>query len=231
MKTARIIASIVAASVAIGITGGPPDDTTSDEPVLLALGFSNAHVEFRGYQQRVGTRINASVYRHGRVLLVNGAFGGMSTDRWTVPDAFDKARQRLPGGDESSVRFVWFKILARGDRTYRPDTTAFVEALAEDCGRAIRIMRGRYPNLQAVFVSGRTYAGWAVDYSTEPYARLTWKAAEVCIADNPVADRGPRLWDPAWPRSYFHPDDGRHLSAAGRQAAAVILDDFFAGVL
>jgi len=231
MKVTRIMAWIVAASVAVWITGGPYDATASGEPVLLALGFSNAHVEFMAYQQLVGTRVSRDVYRYENHLLVNGAFGGMSTDLWTVPSAFDKARQRIPGGDESSVRFVWFKILAQGDRTVQPDTTAFVQDLAGDCSSAIQIMRSRYPNLQAVFVSGRTYGGWADGYSTEPYARLTWEAADACVAGSPVAARGPYLWDPTWPRSYFHPTDGRHLSAAGAAAAAVILDDFFASVL
>ena len=237
----RILASIlVAATLGACAAGGPYDveaeatalGVASGEPVLLALGFSNAHQEFEAYQKRVGTKVNRGIFQYRGYLLVNGAFGGMTTESWVAPAAFEKARRRIPGKSESSVRYVWFKIVHLGDTLlYRPDTTAFVQALAEDCGTAIRIMQDRYPALQKVFVSGRSYGGYAVDISTEPYARLSWKAVDLCVAGNAVAAPGPQLWDPSWPRSYFHPQDGRHLSGAGRAVAAAILDDFFQGVL
>ena len=237
----RTFASIVVAAVVGGCAATGPYDVApegagltaaSGEPVLLALGFSNAHQEFEAYQHLVGTRVKRVVFRYRGYLLVNAAFGGMMTDSWVDPAAFDKARRKIPGKDESSVRYVWFKIVHLGDTLlYRPDTTAFVEGLAEDCRKAIRIMQDRYPGLQTVFVSGRTYGGWAIDISTEPYARLTWDAVDLCVADNPVATPGPYLWDPTWPRSYFDPNDGRHLSGTGRAVAAAILDEFFQGVL
>jgi hypothetical protein len=209
--------------------GDPP--AGSGQPVLLALGFSNASQEFAAYQERVGTRVDRDVYRYGDYLLVNGAFGNMTTDQWTVPAAFDKARQRIPGGDETLVRFVWFKIVHRADNRRPPGASTYVEGLAEDCRQAVSIMRDRYPGLQTVFVSGRTYGGWAGGGAAEPYAQLTWDAVDLCVAADPVAARGPFLWDPTWPRSYFQPRDGLHPSAAGAAAVAAILDEFFRDVL
>lgn len=178
----------------------------TDEPVL-AVGFSNAAREADTYIAMGGD-------------MVNGAFSGCTTDEWAGGRGRCWRQLRALGADP---RVIWFKISHK--------RAGSIEALADDCLTAIELLQQEFPRLERVYVSGRTYAGWAepgVDLSPEPYARRTWDAVDLCVDRSPIGEQGPWLWYDDWPRSYFA-RDGIHPSEEGAAAVARILADFFGG--
>lgn len=239
----------LARSAAAGIaprdaTGSPASD---GRVVLLSLGMSNATQEFSAFVQLA--RADRSL--HPRLAIVDGAQGGQTAavirdpaaNFWTVVDQ----RLRAAGVSAAQVQAIWLK-----EANARP-TAAFpthAEALTDDLTAVVGVARQRFANLRLIYLSSRTYAGYAsTNLNPEPYAyeggfSMRWLIERQIAGTGglnadpargpvtaPVLLWGPYLWaDGLTPRSdgflwrcEDFVDDGTHPSASGRQKVADLL--------
>jgi hypothetical protein len=132
--------------------------------VLLGVGFSNTVQAFDGFMQvaRDDKAINP------RLVLVNGAVGGMSANMIQNPD--DNARgtkywktvdERLQkaGVTRAQVQVVWVK--ETNPAPHRGGFPKYIQALQSELARIAQVLHQRFPNLKLVYLSSRTYGGWA----------------------------------------------------------------------
>jgi len=131
--------------------------------VLLGIGFSNTVQAFDGFMSvaKGDPKINP------RVVLVNGAVGGMSAEMvqqaetgrgaqyWSTVDE----RLKAAGVGRNQVQVVWIK-----ETNPAPHPGAFpgyVRDLEAQLGKIVRIVAARFPNVKLAYLSSRTYGGWA----------------------------------------------------------------------
>jgi hypothetical protein len=131
--------------------------------VLLGVGFSNTVQAFAGFQQVA--RGDRDMSPH--VVLVNGAVGGMSANMIQDPDAgrgkkywaaVDE-RLKAAGVTRAQVQVVWLK-----ETNPAPHVGGFpkyVRALEGELARIVQVVHARFPNVKLVYLSSRTYGGWA----------------------------------------------------------------------
>ena len=153
--------------------------------VLLSVGMSNATQEwctteppapcnawsFTGMAGALGNT-------RGELAIVNGAKPSQVAIEWDQPSDANYARVRddvlAPRGlTERQVQIVWLKTANREpSRSLAPDSTdSDAHRLVSSIGHILRSLAVRYPNLQMVFISSRTYAGYAsTALNPEPYA-------------------------------------------------------------
>lgn len=197
----------------------------SGKVVLLSVGMSNTSQEFcnppaenplicRGEQPFMPRAERDSEVNHHSLVIVNGARGGHAVDAWDHPSdsIYDRVRDDvlLPQGlSEAQVQVIWLKQANRGSsaRPSLPSGDADAYVLVEALGRTIRTLKVRYPNLQHVFLSSRTYGGYAANPRTnspEPYAYETgfavkWlieaqiRQVEAGVVDPRAGDLGPAV--------------------------------------
>ncbi|MFY9389474.1 MAG: hypothetical protein WAQ49_03045 [Limnochordia bacterium] len=240
--------------------------------VLMGIGMSNTRIIFDMFKQMA----EADPGKADRVILVNAAAGGQDARAWADPTA-DYGRQlNLPGKGEkgsawdyadamlaaegvtpAQVQAVWiYQALMNPGKRYG-DFPGHAMLLKECIGVIVREAKRRYPNLQIVFLSSRTYAGYAArDLNPEPYAYESAFAVRWLIQEQidgsprynydpaagpvaaPVMVWGPYLWADGvrprlsdgltWQREDFAPaPDGTHPSAMGARKAGQLLLDFF----
>lgn len=230
-------------------TLGQPDPAGAI--VLLSIGMSNATQEFGAFQAMADT----FALRNPRVVVVDGAQGGQTASIIRNPDAQFWSvieRQRLParGVRPAQVQAVWLKEANAGLTQAFP---VHAEMLRDDLAAVVRVLRAKYPNLMQVFLSSRTYGGYATTtLNPEPYAyesgfAVQWLVRAQIDGDpalnyddtNPQAPWlawGPYLWaSGATPRTdnglvWLPTDvaaDGTHPSTSGRQKVGRLLLDFF----
>jgi hypothetical protein len=168
--------------------------SASGRIVLLSVGMSNTSQEFcnpppddpllcRGDEPFMPRARRDAEVDHHSLVIVNGARGSHPVDAWDQPadSVYGWVRDDVlapQGLSESQVQVIWLKQANRGSTT-RPslpseDADAYV--LMEALGSTVRTLRIRYPNLQQVFLSSRTYGGYAANPRTnspEPYAYET----------------------------------------------------------
>ncbi|PYQ10459.1 MAG: hypothetical protein DMH00_11210, partial [Acidobacteria bacterium] len=129
------------------------------------------------------------------------------------------------------------------------------QILRDELRSIVQIIKSRYPNTRSVYLSSRTYAGYATStLNPEPYAYQSGFAVKWLIEEQlsgsaalnfdpgkgpvmaPWLSWGPYLWaDGLIPRSDgltwacddFQPTDGTHPSTSGRNKVAGLLLDFF----
>jgi hypothetical protein len=197
---------------------------------------------------------------HTTLRIVNGAAGGQVASLWDDPADANYARVRdqglIPLGlAEPQVQVVWLKLANIGPQTSLPAANADAYALLADAGEVLWALRQRYPNLQLVFASSRTYGGFATGtLNPEPYAfesgfvvQWTIQAQMTQSAGGQVSGSrtgdvrydvvpwfgwGPYLWaggatDPlaGWTRADFA-GDGVHPSSSGVQKVGRMLLEF-----
>lgn len=154
--------------------------------VLLSIGMSNVTQEFCAGQ---GTVCNAWSFsgkasadpavNHSTLVLANGARGGQTADLWDSPDEPNYMRVRdqvlAPAGlSEAQVQVVWMGPVLREPTVALPDPNADAYVLQATLGSVVRALEVRYPNLRQIYVSSRTYAGYAsTKLNPEPYAYET----------------------------------------------------------
>lgn len=152
--------------------------------VLLSIGMSNTSQEFCGADITVnclsetfmGQAVADPTVNKSTLVIVNGAQGGRDAQNWISPSAqtFNEVRdQRLSrlGVTERQVQVVWLKQADAGPTRLLPDSDADAYALETRLGSIVRALKVRYPNLQQVFITSRTYAGYATStLNPEPYA-------------------------------------------------------------
>lgn len=208
--------------------------------VLLSVGMSNTAAAFEAFEQLA----ERSPLENPRLVIVNGARGGWDATRMNDPNAEYWAEvDRLlaaEGVAPSQVQAAWVKqAIARESRPFPKDA----RVLQAHLSGIVRIMRDRYPNLRLVYLSSRTYAGYATSsLNPEPYAYESGFAVKWTIQDRiegkltgPWLGWGPYLWTDGtkgrsdgftWTCADVS-DDGTHPSQRGREKAGALLNSFF----
>jgi hypothetical protein len=197
------------------------------------------------------------------LVIVNGARGGEALESWDSADdeQYDRlANEVLPayGLTEAQVQVIWLKAALRDEATRPslPSSNADAYELEATIGRMMRALNTRYPNLKQVFLTSRSFGGFArVDsHSPEPWAYETGFAtkwaieAQISERATGIIDReagdltgvpfmawGPYIWSFGthtrndglmWTRDLFS-NDGMHPGEAGQAIVTEYLMNFF----
>jgi hypothetical protein len=239
----------------LDVNGNP---ASNGRIVFLSIGMSNGTQEFCGGAGYVTcqswsflARANADpAVDHTTLAIVNGARGGQVASVWATSASaeYDRIRDQglAPNGlSERQVQVVWTKLANSTPRSALPNADADARLLERSIGDVVSALKARYPNLQLVFMSSRTYAGFAsTSLNPEPYAYETGFAHKWAIESQITSGDysgawigwGPYLWagEQSNPRSdglfYVRSDfqnDGTHPSQAGQSKIADLMLQFF----
>jgi len=248
-----------AAGVALAKTVRPLDragePSSSGRIVLLSIGMSNTTQEFTAFIRLVGEDRS----KNPAVTLVDGAQGGMTAAMVAKPQ-LDQARAYWPTVDQrikdagcsgEQVQAAWIKEADAGPNQGFP---TYARTLQGELQTIVQFMQRRYPNLKLVYLSSRTYAGYATTrLNPEPYAYESGFSVKWLIEDQLKGNRdlnfdsgkgevkapwlswGPYLWANGTQKradgfSYQESDfgnDGTHPSASGQRKVATLLLQFF----
>ena len=217
---------------------------------FVAVGMSNTSMEFETFQEQADDipRLNPAV------VFVDGAQHGKATqfiadpedEYWTVLDE----RLAKAGLSDEQVQVVWLKnARARSNLPFPLDALL----LKADLREIVELLYERFPNLKIVYLSSRTYGGYAtIDLNPEPYAYQSAFAVKWLIEDQlrgdiglnydpdegtvyaPWLSWGPYLWADGlakegegfvWEQSDFA-FDGTHTSPSGQAKVAGLLYHF-----
>jgi len=166
-----------------------PLDVNGDESpfgkyVLISIGMGNTTQEW--CSQNSGppcaawtfmgrAAMDPSVNRYS-LVIVNGAAEGQEAPGWTSPtsanyDRIKVARLAPLGLSENQVQAAWVKLSDAHPTASLPTDSADAYIFLANLGQVLRALRIRYPYLRIVFLSSRTYGGYATtDLNPEPYA-------------------------------------------------------------
>jgi len=166
-----------------------PLDVNGDESpfgkyVLISIGMSNATQEWCsqasgppcGLWTFMGRAAADPSVNHNTLVIVNGAAEGQNASAWTSSSAANYDRIKLTrlaplGLSENQVQIAWVELEDSKPSISLPADSADAHVLLANLGLVLRAMRLRYPNLRIVFLSSRTYGGYAtIDLNPEPYA-------------------------------------------------------------
>ncbi len=224
--------------------------------VLLSVGMSNTTQVFSTFKKLA----DAEADKNPRLIIVDGAQGGMTAARIQDPDdgggganfwsVVDK-RLQAAGVTREQVQAVWIKQADAGPTQGFPK---YAQTLQAELTRIVQIFPKRFPNAKLVYLSSRTYGGYArTKLNPEPYAfesgfSVKWlieQQIKGAPALNYDAARGPVMapwlsWGPyLWAKGaerrsdgfYYEESDfakdGTHPSAAGQRKVAEQLLRFF----
>jgi Cu/Ag efflux protein CusF len=225
--------------------------------VLLSVGMSNTGQASTGFQKAIaGDRAHLNPH----VLFVNGAVGGMTAAKIQDPGNGSGAKyweivdQRLKeaGVTRAQVQAIWIKEADAGPSQGFP---TYAQTLQAELMRIVQLFPRRFPNARLVYLSGRTYGGYAsTKLNPEPYAYESGFSVRWLIEDqlkgNPElnydATKGPvrapwlswgaYLWANGttkradgfcYDESDFTANDGTHLTGSGVDKVGRLLLDFF----
>ncbi len=218
---------------------------------VIAVGMSNTTQEFKVFERYADLKVDRSPH----VVLVNGAHGGQAADVIADPDADYWAlldgKLQAAGVAAPQVQGCWIKQAQTDPLSEFP---AHAQDLQADLKQIVQILRDRYPNLRACFLSSRIYGGYSARPDRgEPLSYETGFAVKWLIEDqingapelNFDPDQGPveaplLLWGPylwadginqsetglRWLR-FDMEDDGVHPSLRGELKVGRLLRDFF----
>ena len=209
--------------------------------VLLSIGMSNTTQEFSAFKRIA----DADSRKNPALTIVDGAQGGQDAEIvkdprapfWTVVDQ----RLSLAGATAAQVQAVWIKeAIARENNPFPADA----KRLKSDLAAIVATLRDRFSNLKLVYLSSRTYAGYAsTTLNPEPFAYDSGYAVKWLVLDRiagklkgPWLAWGPYLWTNGergrkdglvWTCADTRPSDGTHPSASGQRKVAQLLLNFF----
>lgn len=154
--------------------------------VLLSISMSNGSAEWCGTTTCASTSPSGRSFmaqaaaspavNHQTLVIVNGAKGGQVASRWTSPRSPDydlvRDQQLAPMGvTEQQVQVVWLKEADAFPHQSLPSRSADAYTLERLLGDITRALKARYSHLQQVFLTSRTYGGYATTtLNPEPYA-------------------------------------------------------------
>lgn len=247
---AERVAREVARIQPLDAEGNPAPD---GKIVFLALGMSNTRREFEVFKERA----EKLPEKAPSVVIVNGALGGKDAPRWTDPGApqwkaVDESLKES-GAGPLQVQAAWLKQAVAGPAGYG-EFPKHARTLHKALGMIVQIAKKRYPNLRVVYLSSRTYAGYArTPLNPEPYAYESAFAVRWLIRDQiagkadlnfdpgagevkaPALVWGPYLWASgpqprrgdglAWKESDFD-KDGTHPGDEGKRKVSDLLIAF-----
>jgi len=206
--------------------------------VLLSIGMSNTSLEFAAFIPVA----NADPAKNQRLVLVNGAQGGIDAVQWADPQnpCWNVAESRLQGAGVTpmQVEAIWLKQSIAGEQPTGafPTDAVRLQGLLQDILENAKV---RYPNVKVAYVSNRIYAGYG---SREPFAYWTGFSVKWLVEANlqgnptlPWTAWGPYLWaDGTTPRNdgltWVCSDfmsDGIHPAGSGQQKVVTLLLNFF----
>lgn len=225
--------------------------------VLLSVGMSNTSQSSEGFQRALREASNLSP----QVQFVNGAQGGMTAAAIQNPDDggrgkqyWDTVDQRLKqaGVSRDQVQVIWIKQADAGPTQGFPK---YAQTLQAELARIVQIFPTRFPNAKLVYLSSRTYGGYATSgLNPEPYAfesafSVKWLIEQQINGDKslnfdpargdvkaPWLSWGPYLWANgstkredgfAYEPADFTPNDGTHQSPSGQRKVGQLLLKFF----
>ena len=232
----------------LSIDGTPSEN---GKIVLLTIGMSNTSQESDAFLRAE----KKSTDKNPALVLVNGAQGGMTPERW-VPGATTEEkvwqtveeRLRASGVSLKQVQAVWLKEAIAGPEA-KGAFPAHAKYLLECLAEQVKYVKVKCPNLQIVYLSSRIYGGYAnTRLNPEPYAfesafSVRWlilgqiRSYKEMTAEGsmPVLLWGPYLWGNGttprkdglvWEKGDLGPD-GTHPSQSGTAKVAKLLSDFF----
>jgi len=224
--------------------------------VLLSVGMSNTAQAFTAFKRLA----DADEEKNPHVVLVNGAQGGMTARAIQDPDDnrqgtryWNTVDERLEdaGVTRAQVQAVWIKQADAGPDQGFP---RYAKTLQAELTKIVQVLAQRFPHLKLVYLSSRTYAGYAkTPLNPEPYAyesgfSVKWlierqfrgdKALNYDPARGKVAapwlSWGPYLWANGTTKradgfSYDEEDfagDGTHESPSGQRKVRKLMLQFF----
>ena len=160
------------------------DESSLGKFVLVSIGMSNATQEWCSQNSGppcapwtfMGKAAADPNVNHYTMVIVNGAADGQDAPAWTssTSAAYERikvARLAPLGLSENQVQAVWVKLDDQKPSLSLPADSADARILLANLGMVMRALRVRYPYLRLVFLSSRTYGGYATtDLNPEPYA-------------------------------------------------------------
>jgi hypothetical protein len=166
------------------------DESPFGKYVLISIGMSNTSQEWCSKTSGppcaphtvMGRAASDPTVNKNSLVIVNGAADGQDAHAWTSPsspnyDRIKTARLAPLGLSENQVEVVWLKLDVAKPAASMPADSADAYIFLSNLGQVVRALRIRYPNLELVFLSSRTYAGYAAaeadsttDLNREPYA-------------------------------------------------------------
>lgn len=183
LPSAHLAAGIAAAKAIklLDVNGTP---SASGKYVLLSIGMSNTTQEFCSTNSGapcvswsfMGQAGADPAVNRTTLAIVNGARGGQAASSWTsvASPEYDRIRDALltPSGlSEAQVQIAWLKVANAQPTVPLPSASSDAYTLVSQMGTIARTLKQRYPNLRQIFLSSRTYAGYAtVTLNPEPYA-------------------------------------------------------------
>ncbi|MFL5930080.1 MAG: hypothetical protein ACJ75P_02385 [Gaiellaceae bacterium] len=208
--------------------------------VVLSIGIANADQEFRALTKLT----TADPEVNQGVKFVDGAMAGWDARKIAKPKAgYWRAVDRklvAEGATARDVQVVWLKTVISGETRSFPGDA---KALRNQLRTIVQIMSNRYHNLRLVYVSSRTYGGYAITpFNPEPAAydsgfSVKWLVQERIVSKVklPWVGWGPYLWaDGLRPRNdgliwscEDFKEDGTQPSATGATKVARLLLRFF----
>ena len=234
---------------------GQPDP--NGKIVLMSVGMSNTMQSSQGFQRALGE----SSGLNSRAQFVNGAVGGMTAaaiqdpnDVRTGKRYWDTVDDRLREARVSreQVQVIWIKQADAGPNSGFPK---YAQTLQSELARIVQIFPARFPNVKLVYLSSRTYGGYATTgLNPEPYAyesafSVKWLIEQQINGDKslnfdpakgevkaPWLSWGPYLWANgstkredgfAYEPADFTPNDGTHQSPSGQRKVGQLLLKFF----
>jgi hypothetical protein len=224
----------------VGVNQAKRVRRTGGQFVLLSIGTSNASDEFNAFKRLA----DVDPMRNQNLVIVDGAQNGGEAGRIKRPTAeyWQVVDDRLTaaGATADQVQVIWLKeAIAGEDRPFPRDA----RALQNDLRAIIRIVKSKFPNLRLIYLSSRTYAGYAITgLNPEPAAYDSGFGVRWLIGDRmagkmkgPWIGWGPYIWtDGMKGRSdglvWACDDvaqDGTHPSRSGAQKVAQLLQQFF----
>jgi hypothetical protein len=207
---------------------------------VLGVGMSNAMTEFASFAKAAAQdpATNTSL------TFVEGPGGGWDATRISKlkarywPDLDARIRRARLKRDQ--IQVIWMKqAIAGEDRPFPQDA----RALQAHLRTIVRHLSNRLPNLKLIYLSSRTYGGYAVTHlNPEPFAYETGFAAKWLVQEG-IQGRLGRVWVGWGP--YLWTDgvsgrrdglvwncedvleDGMHPSPSGVRKVSKLLSEFF----
>ncbi|HSI32028.1 MAG TPA: hypothetical protein VK986_00430 [Tepidisphaeraceae bacterium] len=247
---AHLEKALAAAKQIVPLDADGKPDAANGRVALLSIGMSNTTQEFSKFVEIA----NADARKNPLVTIVDGAQGGMDAADWADPqrgpEVWRRAEQRAAAlkVTPAQVQVVWIKQAIKGPQRLG-DFPAHADVLQKHLATIVGLAKQRYPNLKLVYLSSRTYAGWAQSgLNPEPYAYESAFSVRGLIGQQVAGDRGlaygdapvllwgPYLWTDGtkgraadkvtWEQADTA-RDGTHPSDSGRRKVADMLLNFF----
>lgn len=156
---------------------------------FVSVGMSNTTQEFSVFVRLA----NADPAKSPKVVIVDGAQGGMTARAWANPGARNPwevldERLKQAGVTAQQVQVAWIKEANAGPAN-EGEFPRHAERLKNDMATLLNKLKDRFPNLRMAYLSSRIYAGYAkTPLNPEPYAYESAFAVRWLIQDQMKSD-------------------------------------------